>query len=71
MGVVVSVCVWVCDCFDFFQFGYGYVVVSIWVWVCYCFDLFQFEYGCVVVFDLGVVMWFFLWFVVNGGVVGG
>ena len=59
MGVVVSVCVWVCDCFDFFQFGYGYVVVSIWVWVCYCFDLFQFEYGCVVVFDLGMVMWFF------------
>ena len=49
MGVVVSVCVWVCDCFDFFQFGYGYVVV----------------------FDLGVVMWFFLWFVVNGGLVGG
>ena len=28
-------------------------------------------YGYVVVFDLGVVMWLFRWFVVNGGVVGG
>ena len=40
IGVVVSICVWVCDCFDLFQFGYWYVVVPIWVWVCDCFDLF-------------------------------
>ena len=42
---VVLIWVWVCDCFDLFQFGYGYVIIPIWVWWCGYFDLFRWVWG--------------------------